>query len=204
MTMINRRRPINGATVVASLIVFLVVVSNSIVNAFHIPSHRPLCHRPLCNDNNIRKSAVLYMIREEADKQTNSSPSEDDNKSSEIISDYKTKLDPRRSYTNKPRPGSTAPTSSIDVTMKFGGSSLANAERVDRVAHLIKDRIRPPPNDDGSESDEIPVRPRAGKFVYYVHMICALLSWPLYTHQPLTTLTSHSHYSQHSNLFSNG
>ena len=163
MTMINRRRPITGATV-ASLAVFLVaalMISNSIVIAFHIPSQH---HRPLCNDNNIRKRTVLHMIREEGDKQ--SSPSEDDNKSSVIISDYKTKLDPRRSYTNKPRPGSTAPTSSIDVTMKFGGSSLANAERVDRVAHLIKDRIRPPPNDDGSESDDIPVRPRAGKFVY--------------------------------------
>ena len=189
---LNRRRPIaiTGASTVASLTVLLaaVVVSNSIVNAFHIPQHRHLC-----NDN-IRKSAALYMIREEADKQTKSSPSEDD-KSSEIISDYKTKLDPRRSYTNKPRPGSTAPTSSIDVTMKFGGSSLATAERVDRVAHLIKDRIRPPLNDDGSESEEIPVRPRAGKFVYYVHLICELLSWPLYTHQPIT-LTSHSHYSQ--------
>ena len=181
MTMIlnrSRRRPtIIGATV-ASLAVLLaaagLMVSNSIVNAFHMPSHRPLCHRPLCNDNNIRKSASVYMIREEeSDKQTNTSPSEDDNKSSEIISDYKTKLDPRRSYTNKPRPGSTAPKSSIDVTMKFGGSSLANAERVDRVAHLIKDRIRPPPNDDGSESGEIPVRPRAGKFVTYVYIMCA-------------------------------
>jgi len=187
MTMINRRRPVMGPTV-ASLTAFLVVVSISIVNAFHIPSQH---HRPLCNDNNIRRNAALYMIREEADKQTNSSPSEDDNKSSEIISDYKTKLDPRRSYTNKPRPGSTAPTSSIDVTMKFGGSSLANAERVDRVAHLIKDRIRPPPNDDGSESDEIPVRPRAGKFVYYVQMIYALPFWPLHTHQPLTLTSSH-------------
>ena len=164
MTMIIRRRPVTGATVLAILIALLVVVPNSIVNAFHIP------HRHICNGNHIRKSAALYMIREEADKQTDSSPSEDDNKSSEIISDYKTKLDPRRSYTNKPRPGSTAPKSSIDVTMKFGGSSLANAERVDRVAHLIKDRIRPPPNDDGSESEEIPVRPRAGKFVYYVYM----------------------------------
>ena len=168
---LNRRRPINGATVVASLIVLLAVVfvSNSIVDAFHIPH----CH--IGNDNNIRKSAALYMIREEGsnNKQTNSSPSEDDNKSSEIISDYKTKLNPSRSYANKARPGSTAPISSIDVTMKFGGSSLANAERVDRVAHLIKDRIRPPLNDDGSESDEIPVRPRAGKFVFYVYMICA-------------------------------
>ena len=188
---LNRRRPIaiTGATSVASLTVLLaaVVVSNSIVSAFHIPHHH------LCNDN-IRKSAALYMIREEAGKQTNSPSSEDDNKSSEIISDYKTKLDPRRSYTNKPRPGSTAPTSSIDVTMKFGGSSLANAERVDRVAHLIKDRIRPPPNDDGSESEEIPVRPRAGKFVYYVHIDMCTSFLVLYIRQQLT-LTIHSHYS---------
>ena len=45
--------------------------------------------------------------------------------------------------------------------MKFGGSSLANSERVDRVAHLIQDRISPPPNEDGTPTDEIPVRPRA-------------------------------------------
>ena len=193
MTMtLSRRRPINGVTVVASLIVLLAVVfvSNSIVNAFHIP------HRPLCNDNNIRKSASVYMIREEeSDKQTNTSPSEDDNKSSEIISDYKTKLDPRRSYTNTPRPGSTAPTSSIDVTMKFGGSSLANAERVDRVAHLIKDRIRPPPNDDGSESDEIPVRPRAGKFVYLcVYDMCtSLLAFADSTNHNSNFISSNKH-----------
>ena len=190
---LNRRRPIaiTGATSVASLTVLLaaVVVSNSIVNAFHIP------HRHLCN-NNIRKSAALYMIREEADKQTNSPSSEDDNKSSEIISDYKTKLDPRRSYTNKPRPGSTAPTSSIDVTMKFGGSSLANVERVDRVAHLIKDRIRPPPNDDGSESEEIPVRPRAGKFVFYVHIDMCTSFLVLYIRQPLTLTSLIQSFSQ--------
>jgi len=190
--MINRRRPtITGATV-ASLAVFLVaalMISNSIVSAFHIPSQH---HRPLCNDNNIRKRTVLHMIREEGDKQTNSSPSEDDNKSSEIISDYKTKLNPSRSYTNKARPGSTAPTSSIDVTMKFGGSSLANAERVDRVAHLIKDRIRPPPNDDGSESDEIPVRPRAGKFcILCVYDTCELLSWLC------NSSTKHSNFTYH-------
>jgi aspartate kinase len=29
----------------------------------------------------------------------------------------------------------------IEVTMKFGGSSLANAERIDHVANLIKDQI---------------------------------------------------------------
>jgi aspartate kinase len=28
----------------------------------------------------------------------------------------------------------------IDVTMKFGGSSLANLERIDHVANLIKDQ----------------------------------------------------------------
>ena len=30
----------------------------------------------------------------------------------------------------------------IDVVMKFGGSSLANYERVDHVANLIKDQIK--------------------------------------------------------------
>lgn len=29
----------------------------------------------------------------------------------------------------------------IDVTMKFGGSSLANLERIDHVANLIKDQL---------------------------------------------------------------
>lgn len=32
-------------------------------------------------------------------------------------------------------------TKKIDVVMKFGGSSLGNAERIDHVAHLIKDQI---------------------------------------------------------------
>eukprot|EP00970_Alexandrium_tamarense_P000934 scaffold106_cov209-Alexandrium_tamarense.AAC.15 len=78
------------------------------------------------------------------------------------ISSYKSSLNPRRSFSSSSssRPGSSAITP-LDVTMKFGGSSLANSERVDRVAHLIQDRIRPPPNEDGTPSDEIPVRPRA-------------------------------------------
>jgi aspartate kinase len=29
----------------------------------------------------------------------------------------------------------------LDVTMKFGGSSLANYERIDHVAHLIKTQL---------------------------------------------------------------
>jgi aspartate kinase len=29
----------------------------------------------------------------------------------------------------------------VDCVFKFGGSSLANAERIDHVAHLIKDQI---------------------------------------------------------------
>lgn len=34
------------------------------------------------------------------------------------------------------------PNDSIDVVMKFGGSSLADASRVDHVANLIKDQIQ--------------------------------------------------------------
>jgi len=98
---------------------------------------------------------------EDNDSTSSTTNEEDVNDVSNILSSYKSSIDPRRSYTTAPRPGSTAPKSSIDVTMKFGGSSLANAERVDRVANLIKDRIRPPNKEDGSESDEIPVRPRA-------------------------------------------
>lgn len=106
---------------------------------------------------------------EDNDSSTTSSTNEEDvNDVSNILSSYKSSIDPRRSYTTSPRPGSTAPKSSIDVTMKFGGSSLANAERVDRVANLIKNRIRPPNKEDGSESDEIPERPRAGKFCVVV------------------------------------
>lgn len=78
---------------------------------------------------------------------------------SKAISSYKSGLNERRTDFSA-RPGSSVAVP-LDVTMKFGGSSLANSERVDRVAHLIKDRIRPPPNEDGTESGEAPVRPRA-------------------------------------------
>ena len=101
-----------------------------------------------------------------SDEPTSDSSEEDEDDVSKILSTYKSKaLDPRRSYESKARPGATSPPrSSIDVTMKFGGSSLANSERVDYVANLIKERIHP------SSEEEVPVRPRAGecceRFVY--------------------------------------
>ena len=38
--------------------------------------------------------------------------------------------------------GEKGPDGVIDVVMKFGGSSLADASRVDHVANLIKDQIK--------------------------------------------------------------
>ncbi|KAL7473422.1 hypothetical protein ACHAXS_013877 [Conticribra weissflogii] len=99
----------------------------------------------------------------EGDESGKSSATSDDDDVSavETINTYKSGLSPRRNYQYDPRPGSTSP-KRIDVTMKFGGSSLANAERVDHVANLIKDRINPPATlEDGSPNDETPVRPRA-------------------------------------------
>jgi len=84
---------------------------------------------------------------------------EEDDPTKAIIAAYKSNLNPRRLSTDA-RPGSTMKPS-IDVTMKFGGSSLANSECIDRVAKLIRDRIRPPLNEDGTVSEEVPVRPRA-------------------------------------------
>jgi hypothetical protein len=82
------------------------------------------------------------------------------------ISTYKAKLNPSRSYDFGARPGSAA-ARPLDVTMKFGGSSLASAERVDHVAHLIRDQIHPPAaeEEDGTTAGEevAPVRPRAGE-----------------------------------------
>lgn len=51
----------------------------------------------------------------------------------EAVSDYKDHLSISRKPDNTNKP--------LDVTMKFGGSSLANFERIDHVAHLIKDQI---------------------------------------------------------------
>jgi aspartate kinase len=78
--------------------------------------------------------------------------SSDDN--DDVISSYKSNLNPRRSFTPTTRIGSTSP-KSIDVTMKFGGSSLANSDRIDHVTKLIYDRIHP------ASDTEVPVRPRA-------------------------------------------
>lgn len=120
--------------------------------------------------NNARSSQILYMSEndsEEIDETEGDAASNNDldtnegeeESPSEVISTYKSKISAQRTGT-KVRPGSSAKTP-IDVTMKFGGSSLANAERIDHVANLIKDRKTPPPKEDGSPSDENPVRPRA-------------------------------------------
>lgn len=93
--------------------------------------------------------------------ETSATSVDDDASAVKTIKTYKSGLSPRRNYQYEPRPGSTSP-KRIDVTMKFGGSSLANAERVDHVANLIKDRINPPATlEDGSPNEETPVRPRA-------------------------------------------
>lgn len=110
-----------------------------------------------------RSSQILYMAKNDNADKIDEVGLNDANKSeqspSDVIDTYKSKMSPQR-IGNNSRPGSSAQTP-IDVTMKFGGSSLANADRVDHVANLIKDRINPPPNDDGSPSNETPVRPRA-------------------------------------------
>jgi len=102
---------------------------------------------------------------EEMDDASSSSETTDDDSDEEeeapgkAITSFKRNLNPRRTSATS-RPGSSMKPA-IDVTMKFGGSSLASSERVDHVANLIKDRIRPPPMEDGTESEETPVRPRA-------------------------------------------
>lgn len=98
---------------------------------------------------------------------SSSSSSSETNNNAELLSSYKSKMSSRRLYSSEssPRPGSTAPPRPIDVTMKFGGSSLANHERVDHVAKLIRDRIHPPPPTTTTTTPdadaEVPVRPRA-------------------------------------------
>eukprot|EP00547_Thalassionema_nitzschioides_P001434 CAMPEP_0194202778 /NCGR_PEP_ID=MMETSP0156-20130528/2709_1 /TAXON_ID=33649 /ORGANISM="Thalassionema nitzschioides, Strain L26-B" /LENGTH=516 /DNA_ID=CAMNT_0038928359 /DNA_START=32 /DNA_END=1582 /DNA_ORIENTATION=- len=56
----------------------------------------------------------------------------------EVVSEYKSGMS---AISNAADPSGTEK-SIIDVTMKFGGSSLANYERIDHVANLIKDRIK--------------------------------------------------------------
>lgn len=108
----------------------------------------------------IRSKHLLFMEENDNDDDEEALVEDDTDESpAEVISNYKSKISARRTDSTA-RPGSSAQTP-IDVTMKFGGSSLANSDRVDHVANLIKDRISPPNNEDGSPSDETPVRPRA-------------------------------------------
>ena len=181
-----------GGSAAAFLLVASVALLSSdiIVGAFQAP---PTVHHNqiissswsqligLQNCHARRRGCTLRMEREEvqsdhdddAPDAAHTSPSIDDDddeddeshQSKKAIHSYKSGLNAQR-VSLEARPGSSiAP--SIDVTMKFGGSSLANAERVDRVANLIKDRIHPPPpvNGEGVEG-EVPVRPRAGAYQY--------------------------------------
>jgi len=105
-------------------------------------------------------NATPFIESDRLSDDTTTDNNNDDDPSKTIVS-YKSGLSQSRT-TSEPRPGSSR-SRPIDVTMKFGGSSLANAECIDRVAKLIRDRIRPPHNEDGTPSDEVPVRPRAGE-----------------------------------------
>lgn len=162
-----------------SLVLLAALAADAFVPSSHHPGRKQLAksasaivpndqrrqHVPFHIIDYARSSQILYMAEDDAeevddiggDVGTNATDTNED--PSEVISEYKSKISVRRTGT-KARPGSSAQTP-IDVTMKFGGSSLANAERIDHVANLIKDRTNPPPNEDGSPSDENPVRPRA-------------------------------------------
>jgi aspartate kinase len=96
-------------------------------------------------------------------------PPDASSSSADVTADYRSNLNQRR-ISVELRPGSTAPrTGVIDVTMKFGGSSLANSECIDRVTRLIMDRMRPPAPEVAANEEEggpivpaeVPVRPRA-------------------------------------------
>ena len=155
---------------VAAILLFFVAVVPS--EAFVPPHYGNLQKLASNNDlrlvhsnfliDNTHSSQIQFMAEnddEEIDDSGDDGGSIKAESPSQVISAYKSKISTRRTGTEA-RPGSSAQTP-IDVTMKFGGSSLANSDRVDHVANLIKDRINPPPNEDGSPSDETPVRPRA-------------------------------------------
>jgi len=65
---------------------------------------------------------------------TNETVSAADKKEHETIDEYRTGLKQIGVRAAKP--------TTIDITMKFGGSSLANADRIDHVTKLIKDQIQ--------------------------------------------------------------
>mmetsp|Transcript_9513 Transcript_9513/g.14252 ORF Transcript_9513/g.14252 Transcript_9513/m.14252 type:complete len:599 (-) Transcript_9513:30-1826(-) len=160
-----------------SLLLLAAVATDAFVSPSHHYGRQQLTKYVVSNQrrldpfhiiDNAHSSQILYMAEndnEEIDETgadagtSNDSTIEEEESPSEVISSYKSKISTRRTGTEA-RPGSSAQTP-IDVTMKFGGSSLANAERIDHVANLIKDRTNPPPNEDGSPSGENPVRPRA-------------------------------------------
>jgi len=160
-----------------SLLLLAAVATDAFVSPSHHYGRQQLTKYVVSNQrrldpfhiiDNAHSRQILYMAEndnEEIDETgadagtSNDSTIEEEESPSEVISSYKSKISNRRTGTEA-RPGSSAQTP-IDVTMKFGGSSLANAERIDHVANLIKDRTNPPTNEDGSPSGENPVRPRA-------------------------------------------
>jgi len=160
-----------------SLLLLAAVATDAFVSPSHHYGRQQLTKYVVSNQrrldpfhiiDNAHSRQILYMTEndnEEIDETgayagtSSDGTIEEEESPSEVISSYKSKISTRRTGTEA-RPGSSAQTP-IDVTMKFGGSSLANAERIDHVANLIKDRTNPPPNEDGSPSGENPVRPRA-------------------------------------------
>jgi aspartate kinase len=55
-----------------------------------------------------------------------------------VVDEYKSGVSISRTRSNGEKKSETP----IEVVMKFGGSSLANFERIDHVAQLIKDQIQ--------------------------------------------------------------
>lgn len=102
--------------ILATTLLLLNLSTNS--HAFTTaPSH------PTFSKNAIRPSSPT----------TTSLPMTEDKSDHESIDSYRTGLSAVSNKSSLPKPKS--------VVMKFGGSSLANAERIDHVARLIKDQI---------------------------------------------------------------
>lgn len=186
---LHRQRASGSDSFLVTALLVAVIASPAKLNAFQIPSHlhgqrqlssfqpSPSLSSPALSKlqkNNIRKDILRLAQEEDADTDAESREGEEapatpfsesdemEEDPSKTIFSYKSGLSQSRT-TSELRPGSKR-SRPIDVTMKFGGSSLANAECIDRVTKLIRDRIRPPPmKEDGTPSDEVPVRPRAGE-----------------------------------------
>ena len=104
------------------LLLLMVALGNtSYCNAFVVHPHAAT---PATNTIAAQaKSSALFM----ADEAKNN------------VKEYKSALSKIRTNGTNGGTGSTKP---MDVVMKFGGSSLANYERIDHVANLIKDQIK--------------------------------------------------------------